>query len=129
MPIIPYSRQTITEEDINSVVEVLRSSMLTQGEVVPTFENTVAKYVNSNFGVAVNSATSGLHIACLSMDLGPGDWLWTSSTTFVASANCALYCKAKIDFVDIELSTGLLCITKLEEKLKKQESDFMNAQH
>ena len=117
MSIIPYSRQNITEEDIISVTDVLRSSMLTQGEVVPKFENVVAKYVQSNFGVAVNSATSGLHIACLSMDLGPGDWLWTSPNTFVASANCGVYCGANIDFVDINPRTGLMDIDILESKL------------
>ena len=102
---ISYGRQDISQADIDAVVEVLRSDFLTQGPVVPLFEQAVADYCKVQHGVAVNSATSALHIACLALDLGPGDWLWTSPNTFVASANCALYCGAKVDFVDIDPCT------------------------
>jgi len=88
MTFIPYGRQQINQDDIDAVVEVLRSDFLTQGPVVPKFEEAVAKRVGANHGVAVNSATSALHIACAALDLGPGDWLWTSPFIFVASANC-----------------------------------------
>ena len=120
---IPYGRQTITESDIAAVTEVLRSSFLTQGPVVPTFEQAVAAKVGADFGVAVNSATSALHIACLALGLGQGDWLWTSPITFVASANCARYCGAKVDFVDINPFTGLMSVDALEQKLEKAERD------
>lgn len=116
--LIPYGRQNITEQDIQEVVNVLKSPLITQGEAVPKFEKAVANYVGVNYSLAVNSATSALHLACLALDLGPNDYLWTSSTTFVASANCGLYCGAKIDFVDIDLKTGLICIDSLERKLK-----------
>ena len=115
--IIPYGRQTISEKDIESVVRVLRSEHLTQGPQVPKFEQVVASYIGVPYAVAVNSATSALHIACLALDLGPGDWLWTSPNSFVASANCALYCGAQVDFVDIDRSTYNLCTTALAEKL------------
>ena len=95
---IPYGRQEVTQSDIDAVVDVLRSDFLTQGPAVPKFENAVAAYCGAKEAVAVNSATSALHIACLALDLGPGDWLWTSPITFVASANCALYCGAQVDF-------------------------------
>jgi UDP-4-amino-4,6-dideoxy-N-acetyl-beta-L-altrosamine transaminase len=114
---IPYGRQDITEADIAAVEQVLRSDFLTQGPAVPRFEVAVANKVGAAFGVAVNSATSALHIACMALDLGPGDWLWTSPNTFVASANCALYCGAQVDFVDIDPRTYNLCPTKLEAKL------------
>ena len=114
---IPYGRQTISEADIDSVVQVLRSEFLTQGPQVPAFEEAVAKYVGVTHAVAVNSATSALHIACLALDLGPGDWLWTSPNSFVASANCALYCNAKVDFVDIDPRTYNLCTISLATKL------------
>lgn len=114
---IPYGRQDIVQADIDAVVEVLRSDFLTQGPMVPRFEETVAKYCGARHAVAVNSATSALHIACLALDLGPGDLLWTSPNTFVASANCARYCGADIDFVDIDLNTWNLCPQKLAEKL------------
>ncbi len=117
MSFIPYGRQNISDEDINSVIDVLRSPIITQGEIVPNFESTVSKYVNANYGVAVNSATSGLHIACLAMDLGPGDWLWTSPNSFVASANCGIYCGANVDFIDIDPNTGLIDIDILKKKL------------
>ena len=118
---VPYGRQEITEADIQSVVEVLRSSYLTQGPAVPAFEQAVAKKVGASYGVAVNSATSALHIACLALGLGPGDWLWTSPITFVASANCGLYCGASIDFVDIDPSTGLMDIEALSINLEYAE--------
>ena len=98
--IIPYGRQDITEDDIESVVEVLRSDFLTQGPAVPAFEQKLCDYTGAKHAVAVNSCTSALHIACLALDLGSSDILWTSPITFVASANCALYCGASIDFVD-----------------------------
>ena len=115
---IPYGRQSITEADIESVVDVLRSEYLTQGPMVPRFEADIAQYCGAN-AVAVNSATSALHIACLALELGQGDWLWTSPNTFVASANSALYCGAKVDFVDIDPKTYNLCPQKLEIKLKE----------
>ena len=114
---IPYGRQDISEADIKAVEDVLRSDFLTQGPVVPRFEEVVSSFCGAKHGVAVNSATSALHIACLALDLGPGDWLWTSPNTFVASANCALYCGAQVDFVDIDSRTYNLCPTKLEKKL------------
>jgi UDP-4-amino-4,6-dideoxy-N-acetyl-beta-L-altrosamine transaminase len=120
---IPYGRQDISQADIDAVVEVLRSDFLTQGPMVPRFEETVAKYCGAKHAVAVNSATSALHIACLALDLGPGDWLWTSPNTFVASANCALYCGAQVDFVDIDPRTYNLCASALEAKLQQAERE------
>ncbi|MEX0501992.1 UDP-4-amino-4,6-dideoxy-N-acetyl-beta-L-altrosamine transaminase [Alphaproteobacteria bacterium LSUCC0719] len=116
---IPYGRQQITKADIDSVVNVLKSDFLTQGPQVPEFERRVASYCGANYGVAANSATSALHLACMALGLGPGDWLWTSPITFVASANCALYCGAKVDFVDIDPATYNLCPKALEWKLQK----------
>jgi UDP-4-amino-4,6-dideoxy-N-acetyl-beta-L-altrosamine transaminase len=115
---IPYGRQDITQADIDAVVAVLRSDHLTQGPQVPLFEQAVASHVGAKHGLAVNSATSALHIACMALGLGPGDWLWTSPVTFVASANCALYCGALVDFVDIDPHTYNLCSQALELKLK-----------
>lgn len=120
---IPYGRQDITAEDIDAVVAVLRSDFLTQGPVVPRFERLVADYVGAAHAVAVNSATSALHIACLALGLGPGDWLWTSPNTFVASANCALYCGAQVDFVDIDPQTYNLSVAALERKLVTAEQE------
>ena len=120
---IPYGRQTITEADIAAVVEVLRSPYLTQGPAVPAFEQAVAAKVDARHGVAVNSATSALHIACLALGLGPGDRLWTSPITFVASANCARYCGADVDFVDIDSATGLISMVALAAKLEQAERD------
>lgn len=120
---IPYGRQNILEEDIQAVVDVLKSDFLTQGPVVPNFERSIADYCNSKYALAVNSATSALHIACLALNLGKGDWLWTSPITFVASANCAIYCGAQVDFVDIDPTTYNLCPIALEKRLiiaKKQ---------
>jgi len=114
---IPYGRQDITQADIDAVVAVLQSDFLTQGPCVPAFETAVAKHVGAAHGVAVNSATSALHIACLALGLGPGDWLWTTPITFVASANCGLYCGAQVDFVDIDPRTYNLCPQALEQKL------------
>ena len=102
---IPYSRQDINQEDIDAVVDVLKSDFLTQGPQVPLFEKIIAQEVSARHAVAVNSATSALHIACMALDLGPGDWLWTTPNTFVASANVGLYCGASIDFVDIDRKT------------------------
>jgi UDP-4-amino-4,6-dideoxy-N-acetyl-beta-L-altrosamine transaminase len=114
---IPYGKQDISAEDIAAVSEVLRSDFLTQGPVVPKFEKAVAEAVKAKYGVAVNSATSALHIACLALGVGPGDRVWTSPVTFVASANCALYCGADISFVDIDPDTYNLCPKALEQKL------------
>jgi UDP-4-amino-4,6-dideoxy-N-acetyl-beta-L-altrosamine transaminase len=114
---IPYGRQDIDQADIDAVVEVLRSDFLTQGPQVPRFEAMVAAYCDAAHGVATNSATSALHVACMALDVGPGDRVWTSPTTFVASANCALYCGAKVDFVDIDPETCNLSVTRLAEKL------------
>ena len=114
---IPYGKQDINKTDIEAVIAVLKSDFLTQGPQVPLFEKTVADYCGSEFGVAVNSATSALHIACLALGLGEGDYLWTSPNTFVASANCGLYCGAKIDFVDIDPQTYNICVKELERKL------------
>lgn len=120
---MPYGRQTITDEDIVAVVRVLRSPLLTQGPTVSSFEKAVAKSVNANHAIAVNSATSALHIACLALGLAPGDRLWTSPITFVASANCGRYCGADVDFVDIEPSTGLINVSCLASKLEQAELD------
>jgi dTDP-4-amino-4,6-dideoxygalactose transaminase len=120
---IPYGRQDISQADIDAVVEVLRSDFLTQGPTVPRFELAVAEYCGVEHGVAVNSATSALHIACLALDLGPGDWLWTSPNTFVASANAALYCGAKVDFVDIDPRTYNMGVERLKDKLEKAEKE------
>mgnify|MGYP006421805067 FL=1 len=116
---IPYGRQDISEADIQAVLDVLNSDFLTQGPQVPLFEKTVANYCNAEYGVAVNSATSALHIACLALGLESGDWLWTSTNSFVASANCGLYCGANIDFVDIDSKTYNLSVVELENKLIK----------
>ena len=115
---IPYGRQDITRADIDAVAEVLRSDFLTQGPAVPRFEALVAARVNARFAVAVNSATSALHIACMALDLGPGDLLWTVPNTFVASANCGLYCGADVDFVDIDPVTWNLSLPRLRDKLE-----------
>ncbi|MBU1231602.1 MAG: UDP-4-amino-4,6-dideoxy-N-acetyl-beta-L-altrosamine transaminase [Proteobacteria bacterium] len=114
---IPYGRQDITEADIDAVIAVLRSDFLTQGPMVPHFERTIGDYCSSEYTIALNSATSALHLACLALDLGPGDWLWTSPISFVASANCGLYCGANVDFVDIDPHTYNLCPKSLKKKL------------
>lgn len=118
---IPYGRQDISQADIDAVVAVLQSDFLTQGPQVPLFEQTVAKHVGAKHALAVNSATSALHIACIALGLGQGDWLWTTPVTFVASANCGLYCGAQVDFVDIDSRTYNLCPKALEAKLVAAE--------
>ncbi len=118
---IPYGRQDISEDDIATVVDVLRSDFLTQGPAVPAFERTVAASCGAAHAVAVNSATSALHIACLALGLGPGDRLWTTPITFVASANCGLYCGAEVDFVDIDPLTYNLSVEHLAAKLALAE--------
>lgn len=120
---IPYGRQDITQADIDAVMEVLNSDFLTQGPMVPRFEQGVAQHVGASHAVAVNSATSALHIACLALGLGPGDRLWTTPITFVASANCGLYCGAEVDFVDIDPHTYNLCPHALERKLERAERE------
>jgi UDP-4-amino-4,6-dideoxy-N-acetyl-beta-L-altrosamine transaminase len=117
MQTIPYGRQDITQADIDAVVAVLHSTHLTQGPAVPRFEQAVLSHCKVTHALAVNSATSALHIACLALNLGPGDWLWTTPNTFVASANCGLYCGAQVDFVDIDPRTYNLCPQALEQKL------------
>ena len=119
---ISYSRQDITQADIDAVIEVLRSNYLTQGPAVPRFEKAVASKVNAKYGIAVNSGTSALHIACMVLGLGEGDYLWTVPNTFVASANCGLYCGAEVDFVDIDEHTWNLSVPKLREKLEKAQA-------
>jgi len=119
--VIPYGRQNISESDIQAVVEVLQSDFLTQGPVVPAFENALAQYCGGQHAVAMNSATSALHLACLALDVKPGDRVWTSPITFVASANCALYCGASVDFVDIDPLTYNLSVECLAEKLRQAE--------
>lgn len=120
---IPYGRQEVTQADIDAVVAVLKSDFLTQGPAVPAFEQAVARQVGARHAVAVNSATSALHIACLALGLGRGDWLWTSPNTFVASANCALYCGASVDFVDIDEATHNMSVVALERKLIAAERE------
>lgn len=118
---IRYGQQDITQADIDAVIGVLKSVNLTQGPNIPQFEQSVVAHTGAKHAVAVNSATSALHIACRALDLGPGDWLWTTPNTFVASANCALYCGAEVDFVDIDTRTYNLCPQKLEKKLVAAE--------
>ncbi|MBL8470073.1 UDP-4-amino-4,6-dideoxy-N-acetyl-beta-L-altrosamine transaminase [Methyloversatilis discipulorum] len=120
---IPYGRQQISEEDIEAVVRVLRSDYLTQGPAVPAFEQAVARHCGAAYAVAMNSATSALHVACLALGVGPGDRVWTSPVTFVASANCALYCGATVDFVDVDAATGNMCAARLAAKLEQAERD------
>jgi len=119
---IPYGRQSISESDIAAVVNVLQSDFLTQGPLVPQFEQAVAQRVGSTHGVAVNSATSALHVACMALGVGPGDLVWTSPNSFAASSNCALYCGAKVDFVDIDSHTLCMSVQALEAKLEGQRS-------
>lgn len=121
--IIPYGRQAISEADIQAVVDVLRSDYLTQGPAVPAFEKAVADYCGAQHAVAVNSATSALHIACLALGIGKGDIVWTTPITFVASANCALYCGASVDFVDIDPRTYNMSVECLAKKLEQAQKD------
>ena len=118
---IPYGKQDINQADIDAVLEVLTSDYLTQGPKVPEFEARLCDYVGAKHAVAVNSATSALHVACKALGLGAGDWLWTTPITFVASANCGLYCGAKVDFVDIDSKTWNLCPKALAKKLQQAE--------
>ncbi|AEF04183.1 UDP-4-amino-4,6-dideoxy-N-acetyl-beta-L-altrosamine transaminase [Alteromonas naphthalenivorans] len=120
---IPYGRQHLDDDDIEAVVSALKSDWLTQGPAVPKFEQAMASYCNANHAVATNSATSALHLACLALNVGLGDCVWTSPNSFVASANCALYCGADVDFVDIDFSTGNMCMRALAEKLEAAERD------
>ena len=121
MDVLPYGRQQITDADIKAVVDVLRSDFLTQGPAVPAFEQALKARCRAGYAVAVNSATSALHIACLALGVGPGDWVWTSPVTFVATANCALYCGASVDFVDIDPRTYCLSVDRLAEKLAQAQ--------
>ena len=114
---IPYGRQDISKDDIESVIDVLKSDFLTQGPMVPLFEEKVSQYCDVKYASAVNSATSALHVACLSLDVGKDDMVWTSPNTFVASSNAALYCGASVDFVDIDPNTYNMSVECLEEKL------------
>nr|QOS17341.1 UDP-4-amino-4,6-dideoxy-N-acetyl-beta-L-altrosamine transaminase [Vibrio parahaemolyticus]QOS21652.1 UDP-4-amino-4,6-dideoxy-N-acetyl-beta-L-altrosamine transaminase [Vibrio parahaemolyticus]QOS23370.1 UDP-4-amino-4,6-dideoxy-N-acetyl-beta-L-altrosamine transaminase [Vibrio parahaemolyticus]QOS23819.1 UDP-4-amino-4,6-dideoxy-N-acetyl-beta-L-altrosamine transaminase [Vibrio parahaemolyticus]QOS26416.1 UDP-4-amino-4,6-dideoxy-N-acetyl-beta-L-altrosamine transaminase [Vibrio parahaemolyticus] len=120
---IPYGKQDINQQDVDSVLDVLKSDFLTQGPQVPAFESALIEHTGASYALAVNSATSALHIACLALRLGQGDWLWTSPVTFVASANCGLYCGAKVDFVDIDPDTYNMCPKRLEEKLIKAKAE------
>lgn len=120
---IPYGKQDINKDDIDAVIEVLESDFLTQGPKVQLFEKKISEHCDAAFGVAVNSATSALHIACLAIGLKKGDWLWTSPNSFVASANCALYCGANVSFVDIDPRTYNISVEYLEEKLFKAKQE------
>lgn len=119
---IPYGKQDISQQDIDGVVEVLKSDFLTQGPKVPQFEEALMLHSGAKHAFAVNSATSALHVACMALELGEGDWLWTSPVTFVASANAGLYCGAKVDFVDIDPKTYNMCPEQLEKKLAEARS-------
>ena len=120
---IPYGKQDINQTDIDVVVNVLKSDFLTQGPQGPLFERAIASYCDVKFGLAVNSATSAIHMSCLALGLGKNDWLWTSPNSFVASANCGLYCGAKVDFVDIDLKTYNMSVVELEKKLILAKQD------
>jgi UDP-4-amino-4,6-dideoxy-N-acetyl-beta-L-altrosamine transaminase len=120
---IPYGKQDISQQDIDSVIEVLKSDFLTQGPKVPAFEQTLKDYTGADYAIAVNSATSALHIACLALGLRQNDWLWTTPITFVASANCGLYCGAQVDFVDIDTRTYNMSVDALEAKLQVAEQE------
>lgn len=120
---IPYGRQDINQDDIDAVIEVLKSDWLTQGPKVQDFELKVAQHCDVEHAIACNSATSALHIACLALEIGPDDIVWTSPVSFVASSNCALYCGASIDFVDIDTQTGNMSIQALTKKLEQSKSE------
>lgn len=122
---IPYGKQNISEDDINSVVNVMRSDFLTQGPITPKFENELKTYCKVNYAVAVVNATAALHLACLALDVKKGDIVWTSPISFVASANCAKYCGAEIDFIDIDLETYNISTLALEEKLIEAKNNNM----
>ena len=120
LPMIPYGKQEISQTDIDNVVKVLQSDFLTQGSQVPLFEQEIAHYCQAKYACATTNATSALHLACLALDVQENDHVWTSPISFVASANCALYCRASIDFVDIDLSTGNMCIKALTNRIKQR---------
>ena len=125
MSYIPYGQQSIDQSDISAVKDVLESDWLTQGPAIDRFENKLKEICHANYSVAVSSATAALHIACLALGLGEGDYLWTSANTFVASANCGLYCGASVDFVDIEIDYYNMSVQALEHKFiafPKQQS-------
>lgn len=119
---IPYGQQDIAEADIQAVVNVLKSDYLTQGPASKAFEQSINQYCGSRFSLSASSGTSALHLACMALELGAGDMLWTTGNTFCASANCARYCGADVDFVDIDRNTGNLSVTALEDKLEKAAS-------
>lgn len=121
--LIPYGKHSVDEQDIASVVDVLTNKFLTQGKLVPEFESRLTSYSQSQYATSVNSGTSGLHIACLAAGVGPGDIVWTVPNSFVASANCALYCGADVDFVDIDRQTRNISVAALEEKLSRAASE------
>ena len=118
---IPYGRQNVTDQDINAVIDVLKSDYLTQGPKLPEFEMKFSQTIGAEYAIAVNSATSALHLACLALGLSAGDILWTSPISFVASSNCAIYCGAEVDFVDIDINTINICVNSLRLKLEKAE--------
>lgn len=117
MPVIPYGKHSVSDQDVDAVVNVLRNEFLTQGKQVPLFENALCSYTGAAYCTAVNSATSGLHVACLALGVATNDIVWTSANSFAASANCARYCGATVDFVDIEPETGNICPIFLAQKL------------
>ncbi|WP_372766447.1 UDP-4-amino-4,6-dideoxy-N-acetyl-beta-L-altrosamine transaminase [Pseudoalteromonas sp.] len=120
---IPYGKQDINQDDIDAVVNVLKSDYLTQGPAIDQFEHAVSEYCGAKYAVATNSATSALHIACLALDVGKGDYVWTSPNSFVASSNCAIYCGAKVDFVDIDVKTGNISVASLRAKLQEAKKN------
>ncbi len=120
---IPYGKQSISKDDVDAVIDVLKSDFLTQGPAIEIFEDKVKDYCKSRYASSFNSATSALHAACMAIGVGKGDYVWTSAITFVASSNCALYCGANIDFIDIDSNSSNICIDKLEEKLKKSQQE------
>lgn len=120
--IIPYGKHSVDEQDIASVVDVLTNRFLTQGSLVPQFEQSLTRYTKSHYATSVNSGTSGLHIACLAAGVGPGDLVWTVPNSFVASANCALYCGADVDFVDIDSQSRNISLIALEQKLEQAKT-------
>src|SRR3990167_2948494 len=121
MKFIPYGQHSISHEDIDEISKVLMSEWLTQGPMISKFEEAILAYCNAKYATAVSSATAALHLACLALDLKSGDYVWTSPNTFVASANCALYCGANVDFVDIDSHTYNLCPQALARKLEDAE--------
>ena len=128
MKVLPYSRQKIDQTDIKSVIQVLKSDFLTQGSMVPKFEKLVSKKIGSKYAVALNSATSALHVGCMSLNIKKGDIVWTSANSFVASINCAKYLGAKIDLIDIDKDTFNLSTNELKKKLllAKKKENFQN---